>query len=131
MLGDSFRLGMFVRPFIAALLLGLTGVEASVAWCFAVCLVACVVLVLLGPDPEKRIEAEIPRQGSFVRRPPPQPADTGESVTKGIRLPAEHSGAGGEDRRRPDGIFRAMGAVPAGAVAPRPRRSLACHGASG
>lgn len=108
LLGGSFRLGMFVGPFIAALLLGLTGTEASAAWCFAVCLVACVLLVLLGPDPEKSIEAESPRSGSPARRPPSQPADTGEAVTGSIRLPAEHADAGGGDRRRPDGIFRTM-----------------------
>ena len=108
LLGGSFRLGMFVGPFIAALLLGLTGTEASAAWCFAVCLVACVLLVLLGPDPEKSIEAESPRSGSPARRPLSQPADTGEAVTGSIRLPAEHADAGGGDRRRPDGIFRTM-----------------------
>ena len=108
LLGGSFRLGMFVGPFIAALLLGLTGTEASAAWCFAVCLVACVLLVLLGPDPEKSIEAESPRSGPPARRPLSQPADTGEAVTGSIRLPAEHADAGGGDRRRPDGIFRTM-----------------------
>ena len=108
LLGGSFRLGMFVGPFIAALLLGLTGTAASAAWCFAVCLVACVLLVLLGPDPEKSIEAQSPRSGLPVRRPLSQPADTGEAVTGSIRLPAEHADADGGDRRRPDGIFRTM-----------------------
>ncbi|MFC6234768.1 MFS transporter, partial [Leucobacter soli] len=58
LLGGSFRFGMFIGPFLAALLLSLTGTEASAAWLFAACLVACVLLVLLGPDPERSLEAE-------------------------------------------------------------------------
>ncbi len=52
LLGGSFRLGMFLGPFSAGLLLTLTGSEASAAWAFGGCLVACLLLVGFGPDPE-------------------------------------------------------------------------------
>lgn len=85
LLGGTFRLGMFVGPFVAALLLGLTGSEASAAWCFAVCLVGSVLLVLLGPDPETALqhEAQAPR----LTRESTVIADTGEPVTGNISLP--------------------------------------------
>ncbi|ALJ20011.1 MFS transporter [Microbacterium sp. No. 7] len=57
LLGGSFRLGMFAGPFVAAGLLALTGDERSTLWLFLGCLVAVVVLVLLGPDPETRVAA--------------------------------------------------------------------------
>ena len=53
LLGGTFRLGMFIGPFIAAGLLTLFGDERATIWFFAACLIACVLLVLLGPDPEK------------------------------------------------------------------------------
>ncbi len=54
LLGGTYRLGMFVGPFIAAGLLFAFGDEMATIWFFAVCLVAVVLLVLLGPDPERR-----------------------------------------------------------------------------
>ena len=109
LLGGSFRLGMFIGPFLAALLLALTGTEASAAWCLVACLVASVLLVLLGPDPEKSLAGrslgvdgspDSPRAADEDRaRPMPQPADTGEATTGGIGLPAD---AGRE------GVFRTM-----------------------
>ncbi|WP_407359281.1 MFS transporter [Microbacterium sp. LTA6] len=53
LLGGSFRLGIFIGPFVAAGLLQLFGSESAAIWFFMVCLVAMVLLVLLGPDPEK------------------------------------------------------------------------------
>lgn len=99
LLGGSFRLGMFVGPFAGALLLTLTGGEAAAAWCFAVCLVACVLLVLLGPDPE-HAAAERLAQGAAPEQTTraPQPADTGEAVTGSIGLPAQ----------QPAGVIRTM-----------------------
>ena len=55
LLGGTFRLGMFVGPFVAAGLLAISGDEHATIWFFGGCLVACVLLVLLGPDPEKQI----------------------------------------------------------------------------
>ncbi|MGK0742524.1 MFS transporter [Leucobacter sp. Z1108] len=101
LLGGSFRLGMFVGPFLGALLLGLTGTEASASWLFAACLVASVLLVGLGPDPETKLQEQaVPRGGSPRGEPrsTSETADTGEAVTSGITLPA----AG-----RP-GVFRTM-----------------------
>lgn len=57
LLGGSFRLGIFVGPFVAAGLLQLFGTEAAAIWFFLGCLVLMVVLVLFGPDPEKTIPA--------------------------------------------------------------------------
>jgi MFS family permease len=80
LLGGAFRLGMFAGPFVAALLLGLTGASSSAVWFFAACLVACLLLVLLGPDPETRLNET--RVGEAIA-----PIDTGEAVTGGIALP--------------------------------------------
>lgn len=95
LLGGAFRLGMFVGPFAGALLLALTGAEASASWFFAGCLVACVLLVFFGPDPETRLNEDTVRAGSADR---PAPADTGEAVTGSIVLPGE----------QPAGVFRTM-----------------------
>ncbi|WP_424936713.1 MULTISPECIES: MFS transporter [Bacteria] len=51
-LGGSFRLGMFVGPFLAAALLGVFGTPLATLWFFAICLLGLILLVLLGPDPE-------------------------------------------------------------------------------
>lgn len=56
-LGGSFRAGMFTGPFVAAGVLALWGDERAVAWFFVGCLVALVVLVLLGRDPEEQLAA--------------------------------------------------------------------------
>lgn len=53
LLGGSFRLGMFVGPFVAAALLTAFGQEREAVWFFVGCLVATVLLVYLGPDPER------------------------------------------------------------------------------
>ncbi|KTS91762.1 major facilitator transporter [Microbacterium testaceum] len=76
LLGGTFRLGMFVGPFISAALLGIFGDEkASIAF-FAVCQLATILLVFLGPDPEKAVAAN----GSDSR----DAEDTGEPVTGAI-----------------------------------------------
>ncbi|GAB3155392.1 MFS transporter [Microbacterium neimengense] len=76
LLGGSFRFGTFVGPFIAAGLLFAVGDELSAVWFFIVCLVATVLLVLLGPDPEKTAEAP--------DRAPASEDDSGEPVTGSI-----------------------------------------------
>lgn len=85
LLGGSFRLGMFAGPFVAALLLGITGTSSSAGWFFIACLVATVLLVLLGPDPEKAL---LQRSNSGLIL---QPADTGEAITGSIDLRAGQS----------------------------------------
>lgn len=96
LLGGSFRLGMFVGPFIAAGLLLLFGDEHAAIWFFGACLIACVLLVLLGPDPEKAVPDAVGPATSGVASGPatastPSPAskpapteDTGEPVTGAI-----------------------------------------------
>ncbi|WP_461640500.1 MFS transporter [Leucobacter sp. BZR 635] len=57
LLGGSYRFGIFLGPFIAALLLSATGNDAAVIWCLIICLAATVLLVWLGPDPEREFVA--------------------------------------------------------------------------
>lgn len=79
LLGGTFRLGMFIGPFVAAGLLALWGDERATIWFFAGCLVATVLLVLLGPDPESSLAAPpAPRDDSTMTE------DTGEPVTGSI-----------------------------------------------
>ena len=75
LLGGTFRLGMFVGPFVAAGLLAIFGDEHAAIWFFGVCLIATVLLVLLGPDPEKQLSDTDERVGA---------EDTGEAVTGAI-----------------------------------------------
>ncbi|MFB8386810.1 MFS transporter [Microbacterium sp. NPDC055910] len=92
LLGGTFRFGMFIGPFAAAALLAIFGDEHAAIWLFAACLVATVLLVLLGPDPEKQFAPVSPA-------PLADPAiveDTGEPVTGSIPTAA------------PIGVFRTM-----------------------
>jgi MFS family permease len=98
MLGGTFRLGMFIGPFVAAGLLAVFGDEHATIWFFGGCLVATVLLVLLGPDPERQFIAPAATRDSDVE----YAEDTGEPVTGSIRLPAER-------RSGPrTGVFRTM-----------------------
>ncbi|MCR2784543.1 MULTISPECIES: MFS transporter [unclassified Microbacterium] len=76
LLGGTFRLGMFIGPFVAAGLLALFGDPHSAIWFFGGCLVATVLLVLLGPDPETVVIVP----GADSR----DAEDTGEAVTGSI-----------------------------------------------
>ncbi len=78
LLGGTFRLGMFVGPFISAALLGIFGDESASIAFFAVCQVATILLVFLGPDPERAVAAASPVG------PGPDAEDTGEPVTGSI-----------------------------------------------
>lgn len=77
LLGGTFRLGMFIGPFVAAGLLAIFGDEHAAIWFFGACLIATVLLVLLGPDPEKQLAAA---PEDFVQ----VTEDTGEAVTGAI-----------------------------------------------
>ncbi|YAF73043.1 MFS transporter [Sphingomonas sp. G5] len=84
LLGGTFRLGMFVGPFISAALLAIFGSETASIVFFAVCQVATILLVFFGPDPEKAVPvgAGSPtRRGAGDSR---DAEDTGEPVTGAI-----------------------------------------------
>lgn len=85
LLGGSYRFGIFVGPFIAALLLSATGDDAWVFWCLVICLAATVLLVWLGPDPEREFVAGEPVTGA---------------ATAGVSLPDAEGAL--------DGVFRTM-----------------------
>lgn len=91
LLGGTFRLGMFVGPFIAAGLLAVFGDEHATIWFFGGCLVVTVLLVLFGPDPEKQFLEPAP---ATARESVIETEDTGEPVTGSIRLPRQSSSAG-------------------------------------
>src|SRR5690606_5449538 len=76
-LGGSTRPGTVRGPFITPGLLGLGGTETTAIWFYLVCLVALVVLVLFGPDPEKTTAAADAESALLVE-------DTGEPVTGSI-----------------------------------------------
>ncbi|MBD7956702.1 MFS transporter [Microbacterium sp. Sa4CUA7] len=76
LLGGTFRLGMFIGPFLAAALLALFGDPHASVWLFAACLVSTVLLVLFGPDPETAVAMP----GAPLR----EVEDTGEPVTGAI-----------------------------------------------
>ncbi|GAA1959399.1 MFS transporter [Microbacterium deminutum] len=99
LLGGTFRLGMFVGPFIAAGLLAVFGSELAAIWFFGGCLAATVLLVLLGPDPERLIGAEPEAAGDE----PIMAEDTGEAVTGSIPTAALRRAEGGRD-----GVFKTM-----------------------
>ncbi|WP_405375662.1 MULTISPECIES: MFS transporter [unclassified Microbacterium] len=95
LLGGTFRFGMFTGPFIAAALIGLSGDERSTIWFLAVCLVALLVLVTFGPDPEKQFASPAP-----PTRPVDLVADAGEPVPGAIAAPLPPP--------RRVGVFRTM-----------------------
>jgi MFS family permease len=78
LLGGSFRLGVFIGPFVAAGLLQLFGSEIAAIWFFLGCLVAMVLLVLFGPDPEKTVPRATPIRTAQLSE------DSGEVVTGSI-----------------------------------------------
>lgn len=91
LLGGSYRLGTFLGPFAAAALLALSGTEQSSIWFFVGCLVALILLVLLGPDPVQQAELDDLR-ARVVRPADEAAADTGEPVTGPVRIPRGSEG---------------------------------------
>lgn len=83
LLGGTFRLGMFVGPFVAAALLALFGDPVATAWFFAVCLVATIVLVVFGPDPETEVGSASSTRATDAA--PGDVEDTGEPITGPVR----------------------------------------------
>lgn len=87
LLGGTFRLGMFVGPFISAALLGIFGDENASVVFFAVCQVAMILLVFLGPDPERAVPVPAGRGPAAVDDRDDRPGDgedSGEPVTGSI-----------------------------------------------
>lgn len=78
LLGGSFRLGIFIGPFVTAALLQVFRGEDASIWFFLACLLAMVVLVTFGPDPEKTIASVRAASSATVAE------DTGEAVTGSI-----------------------------------------------
>lgn len=83
LLGGTFRLGMFLGPFASAALLAIFADEHAAIWFFAITLLAAILLVLFGRDPEEALAAE----EQAARRDAPGSRDTedsGEAVTGSI-----------------------------------------------
>lgn len=78
LLGGCFRFGVFVGPFVAAALIGLTGTELSSIWFLLGCVAVLVVLVMFGPDPERTVPVLLKPTGAAVAE------DSGEPVTGSI-----------------------------------------------
>ncbi|WP_460774309.1 MFS transporter [Microbacterium sp. GXF7504] len=105
LLGGSFRLGIFIGPFVSAALLAVFPGERAPIWFFAGCSVLVVLLVLFGPDPETSLAAELEadraRAGS--------PSDARASVAASVD--AEDSGepvTGSIPTAGRAGVFRTM-----------------------
>lgn len=87
LLGGSFRLGMFVGPFVAAALLAVFSDERAAIWFFGVCLAATVLLVLLGPDPEENFAPVATHVSPAESVAETVADDSGEAVTGSITVP--------------------------------------------
>jgi MFS family permease len=99
LLGGAFRLGTFIGPFVTAALLAVFGNDHAAIWFFAVCLVATILLVLLGPDPERQLVARGPVRDDLVE-------DTGEAVTGSVPTAALRRHEGDTSVRA--GVFPTM-----------------------
>lgn len=120
LLGGTFRLGMFVGPFIAAALLGLFGDPVASAWFLAACLIATVALVLFGPDPEVAVDrTPAPRDDADVDE-----EDTGEPVTGRIPTAGRRDPGTGVVRTmwRNRGVLSRLGLAAASLAAVRSAR---------
>lgn len=82
MLGGSHRLGVFIGPFVAAALLQFFHDERAAIWFLLGCLVAVVLLVTFGPDPEAQHPLTPANAGAHLI------ADTGEAITGPIPTPS-------------------------------------------
>jgi MFS family permease len=85
LLGGTFRLGIFVGPFVSAGLIALTGDTRASIWFFSACLLATVVLVSFAPDPEQTIQAKERAQRMTDAAASGEFVDTGEPITDAVR----------------------------------------------
>ncbi|HET8928445.1 MAG TPA: MFS transporter [Microbacterium sp.] len=118
LLGGAYRLGVFVGPFIAAGLLAVFHDESAALWFFGICLAGTILLVLLGPDPEKEFAAEPPGTASAMMIS----ADTGEAVTGTI--PQTPGGGVFRTMWRNRGVLSRLGAAAASLSAVRSARQI-------
>lgn len=94
LLGGTFRLGMFVGPFIAAGLLALfSDLHASI-WFFGSCLIAAIGLVLFGRDPETSVGPLSSTAPAAARADDRDREDTGEPVTGPVATTHREPGTG-------------------------------------
>jgi MFS family permease len=100
LLGGTFRLGMFVGPFVSAALIAIFGDEQASIWFFGVALVAVVALVTFGRDPETALAAET-RSAARDAAHTPVGEDTGEPITGSIGVTDDAPGTR-------VGVFRTM-----------------------
>ncbi|MFV0319929.1 MAG: MFS transporter [Microbacterium sp.] len=120
LLGGAYRLGVFVGPFVAAGLLGLFGTEAAALWFFAGCLAGVILLVLLGPDPERELTvAPVPQASTSLV----VPEDTGEAVTGSIPTAGTRPGVF-RTMRQHRGVLARLGGAAACLSAVRSARQL-------
>src|SRR5690606_21409494 len=90
LLGGSFRLGIFIGPFVSAALLLATGTESSAVWVFLGCMLCIFVLVTFGPDPEREVVGVHEGGPGTLGDLPgsaPRIIDTGEAITGPIQMP--------------------------------------------
>lgn len=73
LLGGTARGGIFLGPFAAALLIGVFHREHVVPWFYVACLLAVLLLVAFGPDPEQRTPRRVPLNTQGVPIPEPLP----------------------------------------------------------
>lgn len=101
-LGGSYRLGIFVGPFAAALLLSLSGSHLSAIWFLIVCLLGAVLLVWLGPDPEQRMREA---RGEAL---PSADQGSGQAAVAGAGDGARRSATSTPADAPREGVFRTM-----------------------
>ncbi len=122
LLGGTFRLGMFVGPFLAAALLGVFGDLRATIWFFGGCLVATIALVLLGPDPE--VEAAAAGRSARAGRDLDEREDTGEPVTGAIPTRREPGTGVIRTMWRHRGVLSRLGVAAASLSAVRSARQV-------
>lgn len=123
LLGGTFRLGMFVGPFLAAALLGVFGDLRATIWFFGGCLVATIALVLLGPDPEVEAAAAS-RSAARAGRDVEEREDTGEPVTGAIPTRREPGTGVIRTMWRHRGVLSRLGVAAASLSAVRSARQV-------
>ncbi len=84
LLGGTFRLGIFIGPFLSAGLIALFGDIRASVWFFAACLLATVVLVLCAPDPEVQLQAQERARRMTDAETAGEVVDTGEPITGSV-----------------------------------------------